>query len=74
MNVKSIPEALEDLRRASAAYSTAATAAEDARSAYREAAVAARRSGARVASIAEAAGISRGRANVLVGDARPVDA
>lgn len=74
MNVKSIPDALEDLRAAAAAYSAAATAAEDARSAYREAAVAARRSGARVASIAEAAGISRGRANVLVGDARPIDA
>jgi hypothetical protein len=38
VNVKSIPDALEDLRAAAAAYSAAATAAEDARSAYREAA------------------------------------
>lgn len=74
MTVKTIPDALDDLRAAAETYATAAKTAEDARSAYREAAVAARRSGARIASIAEVAGISRGRAHVLVGDARPVDA
>ena len=74
MNVKSIPEALDALRVAAEDFKQANAAAEDARSRYREAAVAARRSGARVASIADAAGISRGRANVLIGDARPVDA
>ncbi len=72
--VKTIPEALNDLRDASQRYTAAQAAAEDARTAYRDAAIAARRSGARVQSIAEAAGISRGRANILVNGVRPIDA
>lgn len=73
-DVQSIPDALDELRKAAAAYAAANRAAEDARNAYRDAAVAARRSGARVQSIADAAGISRGRANILVHGVRPVDA
>lgn len=72
--VLSIPEALDALQRAAHTYAAATRAAEDARGAYRDAAIAARRSGARVQSIADAAGISRGRANVLVNGVRPVDA
>lgn len=72
--VKSIPDALSDLKASAATYHAAAQAAEDARTAYRDAAIAARRAGARVSSIADTAGISRGRANVLVAGARPVDA
>ena len=72
--VKSIPAALDDLRNAADRRRNAQAEWESAQAAFLEAAAAARTSGAKVTSIATAAGISRQRAHSIVKGVKPVDA
>ena len=71
--VKSIPEALQDLRDAVSRRELAENEYNQSLEAFRDAAVAAKVAGARVVSIAEAAGISRQRAALLLKGVKAID-
>jgi hypothetical protein len=73
-DVKSIPDALGDLRNAADRRRTAQAEWEAAQAAFLDAARAARIAGAKVTSIGTAAGISRQRAHSIVQGVKPVDA
>lgn len=73
-DVKSIPESLETLKKAAARRRKAQVEWDASQEQFLAAAAQARRSGARVVSIATAAGISRQRAHSIIKGVRPVDA
>jgi hypothetical protein len=72
--VKSIPTALDTLTKAADRRRKAQGEWDAAQEQFLAAAAEARRSGARVVSIASAAGISRQRAHSIIKGIRPVDA
>jgi hypothetical protein len=73
-DVKSIPDALDMLKRAAERRRKAQAEWDAAQAAFLAAAAEARRAGARVVSIAGAADISRQRAHSIIKGVRPVDA
>jgi len=72
--VKSIPDALTALTSAAERRRNAQVEWDAAQEEFLSAAAEARRAGARVVSIANAAGISRQRAHSIIKGVRPVDA